>query len=113
LQVKYNDRYRIKRKAQRWKKNAALPPEERMALGEVDQVKIAARMQNLHKFAQFLKQRFFHAAQRWRAWAVCTKCTKRGRFSAQARRGASARKGGRQEGISFAIRRLPGAHVDG
>ncbi|HFS7358554.1 DNA adenine methylase [Enterobacter roggenkampii] len=39
----YNDRYRIKRKAQRWKeKFAALPPAERLAimvaLGEVDQV---------------------------------------------------------------------------
>lgn len=27
--------------------------------------------------------------------------------------GASARKGGQEGGISFAIRRLPGAHIDG
>lgn len=40
------------------------------------------------------------------AWVVCTKCTKRGRFSAQARRGSKRALGGR-EGVGIPRQKPP------
>ena len=69
----------------------------------------------LHKFAQFLKQRFFHAAPALAGLGRPAQSAQK-EVGLARRRGAGEQaraKGVRQGGISFAIRRLPGAHVDG
>lgn len=68
----------------------------------------------LHKFAQFLKDRFFHAAPVLAGPGRPEQSAQKEVGLARWRGGgASARKGGQAGGISFAIRRLPGAHADG
>jgi len=68
----------------------------------------------VHKFAQFLKQRFFHAAPVLAGPGRPAQSAQKEVVLARRRGGgASARKGGKGWGISSAIRRLPGAHVDG
>ncbi|EBQ6171239.1 hypothetical protein DKO99_03895 [Salmonella enterica subsp. enterica serovar Derby] len=68
----------------------------------------------MHKFAQFLKQRFFHAAPALAGPGRPAQSAQKEIGLARRRGGgASARKGGQVGGISFAIRRLLGAHVDG
>lgn len=68
----------------------------------------------MHKFAQFLKRRFFHAVPVLAGLGrTAQSAQKEVGLTRRRGGGASARKGARQEGISSAIRRLSGAHVDG
>lgn len=68
----------------------------------------------LHKFAQFLKRRFYRAAPVLAGPGRPAQSAQKEAGLARRRGGgASARKGGQEGVISSASRRLSGAHIDG